>query len=170
MYKIIFSVLAGLAIGSSVTYFLLNKGSLEGAGDTSSSAKMNSKPASVKYPLKATLYRFTINDGTQRKFNEWMKWHYDEYPAIINTLEREKMYSEAIFTDSVHQPGILYWLTIDAQGGAPVNNSPLKIDSVHNQYMKEVIKKGSRLTLKTEYYLIPQFLQHSIAEHQMNEK
>lgn len=159
MVKPIISALVGVVIGSAITFFMVNR-----------NAFLKSKPAAIKYPLKASLFRFTMNEGQEQKFNEWMKWHHTEYPAIIETMEREKMYSEAIFTDSLNQPGVLYWLTIDAEGGAPVNNSPLKIDSVHNQYMKEVLKKGSRMTLKTEFYLIPEFLESAIAEHQFKEK
>ena len=170
MHKTIISILSGVAIGSAASFFLCDRNSIKKAKDNTPASGVNVNPDAIRYPLKATLYKFEINDGTEKQFTEWMKWHYDEYSAIIETLEREKMYSEAIFTDTVNQPGVLYWLTIDGVGGASVANSPLKIDTVHNQYMKEVIKKGSRVTLKTEYYLIPEFLKKSIAEHQMTEK
>jgi len=164
MLKAIIIFISGVLIGCIITDRINSKHATVSRHNNDSVATL------LKFPLNATLYRFEINDGKMQKFNEWMKWHHDEYTEIIKTLEREKMYSECIFRDTINQPGVLYWLTIEGEGGANVNTSPLKIDSVHNQYMKEVIKKGSRSELKTAFFLIPDFLKQSIAEHQLNEK
>lgn len=170
MFKFITGIFIGIIAGATGTYYFTHTNTAATDRAPAAAAQQKVAATTIKYPLKASLFRFEMNKRKQNEFNEWMQWHHDEYAAIIETMEREKMYSEAIFTDSLSQPGILYWLTIDGEGGAPVNNSPLKIDSVHNQYMKEVLRKGSRSTLKTEFYLIPEFLQNSIADHQLTEK
>ena len=168
MFKAIIIFIAGILTGCAVAYFIFHQSNKQ---DTAVTVHNNdSVAAPLKFPIKATLYRFEMNKGKQQEFNDWMQWHHDEYAAIIETLEREKMYSEAIFTDSVNQPGVLYWLTIDGEGGANVDTSPLKVDSVRNAYMKATIRKGSRSKLTTEFYLIPDFLKQSIAVHQLNEK
>ncbi|MFT3701275.1 MAG: DUF6176 family protein [Agriterribacter sp.] len=169
MFKTIIFFTSGIFIGCVISYFIFHQ-QINHNTITAAQHRKNNTADALRFPLKATLYRFEMNDGKMAKFNEWMKWHCDAYDEIITTLEREKMYAESIFRDTVNQPGILYWLTIDGEGGAAVTNSPLKIDSVHNKYMKEVIKKGSRTVLKTEFYLIPGFLKQAIAEHQLNEK
>ncbi|MEP6713118.1 MAG: DUF6176 family protein [Ferruginibacter sp.] len=169
MFKAIVVFVSGIAIGAASIYFFVTNKNAIAIAAVKAPGKDTSE-AKIKFPIKATLYRFEMNRGKEGKFNEWMKWHYDEHTAIIETLEREKMYFESIFTDTINQKDVLYWLTIDGEGGAPVDNSPLKIDSVHNQYMKEIIKKGSRSVFKTEFSLVPNFLEQSIAGHQANEK
>lgn len=170
MFRLIAAMVIGIIAGIAGTYYFTHTNVIAPNEPTTSALQREVGATALKYPLKATLYRFEINKGMQHEFNEWMRWHYDEYAAIIETLEREKMYAEAIFTDSVNQPGVLYWLTIDGEGGAHVDTSPLKVDSVHNAYMKAVLRKGSRSELTTEFYLVPDFLKQAIAEHQLNEK
>ena len=168
MFKTIMTLIAGTAIGFAAGYFFVNR-NLKPIVPLTTLDK-DTQQTKIKFPIKATLYRFEINDGKMNKFNEWMKWHYVEHAAILTTLEREQMYFESIFRDTLNHEKTIYWLTIDGEGGSSVDNSPLKIDSVHNAYMHEVIKKGSRNILKTEFYLIPDFLEKSIAEHQSKEK
>jgi hypothetical protein len=124
----------------------------------------------LKYPLQATLYRFTLNKGNMDVYQEWVRWHHEAYQPMIATLEREKMYFESVFRDTANEPGVIYWLAIDGEGGASSTTSTSEIDKKHVEYMKQILVKGSRITLKTEFTLIPSFIEECIDRHQQMEK
>jgi Family of unknown function (DUF6176) len=88
------------------------------------------------------------------------------HTETVATLEREKMYLEAIFRDRVNQKDVIYWLVIRGEGGATSETSPLAIDQQYQQFMHETLKKGSRTTLSTEYALVPPFIEAAIDAHQ----
>jgi hypothetical protein len=122
--------------------------------------------AKLKYPVKAILYRFKLNKENMATYREWVQWHHDEYGPMIKTLERERMYFESVFRDTVNDPDVIYWLTINGEGGETSSTSTLEIDKKHNEYMKKMLVKGSRNILKTEFNLVPDFITQSVAKHQ----
>ncbi|HVU98714.1 MAG TPA: DUF6176 family protein [Puia sp.] len=124
----------------------------------------------LKYPLHSTLYRFTLNKSNMDVYQQWVRWHHEAYQPMIATLEREKMYFESVFRDTANEPGVIYWLAIDGEGGANSTSSTSEIDKKHVEYMKQILVKGSRVTLKTEFTLIPSFIDECIDRHQQTEK
>jgi len=126
----------------------------------------------LQYPVKATLYRFKLNKNNMAVYHEWVKWHYDAYNAMIESLERERMYFECVFRDTLNSNDSdeIYWLAINGEGGETSSTSSLAIDKKHIEYMKQILVKGSRTTLKTEFTLLPNFIEESIAKHQASGK
>ncbi|MGF7079647.1 DUF6176 family protein [Mucilaginibacter sp. UYCu711] len=166
-YKSIFLVLLGTAFGVILTT-LANSGS-----NFFYAAKAESNPLfhdKTAYPVKATLYRFSLNPETMPVYQEWVNWHHSAYQPMIKTLERERMYYESVFRDTVREPHVIYWLTVSAEGGKTSVTSAMSIDKKHNEYMKQILVKGSRSVLKTEFTLMPDFIEHSIAKHQSSFK
>ena len=98
-----------------------------------------------------------------------MRFQRDNHDAVVATLDRERMYFEAMFRDQERDPGVLYWLAVDAEGGAPVESSPANVDKKHLEFMTRVLRKGSRTRLATEMYLVPPFIERAIADTQATE-
>lgn len=119
-----------------------------------------------KYPLKVTLYRFRLNRDSMAVYEDWIKWQHNQHQAIVETLEREKMYVEAVFRDTVNQPDYIYWLAVNGEGGEHYTTSNLAVDKIHSEYMKKILVKGSRVVLKTEFTLLPAFIEKNIQQHQ----
>ncbi|HEY0272781.1 MAG TPA: DUF6176 family protein [Chitinophaga sp.] len=153
MLKQIPGLLAGIAIGIG--------GSLLFAAHRASITP----PAAAPPPLSVTLYHFRLQKDSMAAYHDWIAWQHADQRAIVQSLERERMYVEAVFRDSIHDPDGIYWLAVNSPGGQPYQNSPLRVDSIHAGFMRRILVPGSRLTLQTEYYLIPGFLQQSIATH-----
>lgn len=139
--------------------------------ETSPTSANTSMPSGLlQHPLQVTLYRFELNDDKLDKFDEWMTFYQNNLPATVATLERERMYFEAMFRDRVNQKNVVYWLAVNGEGGASGDSSPLEIDKKHKEYMKEILKRGSRQTLSTEFVLIPPFIEAAIDQHHKQEK
>ncbi|HEY0299477.1 MAG TPA: DUF6176 family protein [Arachidicoccus sp.] len=159
-------LLVGILIGAILT-LTIKKNSSRFCQAKAAPLSQNATP---KYPLKATLYRFKLNKTNMPVYHEWVKWHYDAYNAMVESLEREKMYFECVFKDTLNDTDEIYWLAIDAENGASASTSALAIDKKHIEYMKQILIKGSRITLKTEFMLLPAFIEKSIAQHQALQK
>lgn len=117
-------------------------------------------------PIEVTLYRFELNPDKLARFEEWVQFERSHHAETVATLERERMYFEAIFRDRANRKDVIYWLAIRGKGGATSETSPLPIDRQYQQFMHETLKKGSRTTLTTEYALVPPFIQSAVDAHQ----
>ena len=51
--------------------------------------------------MKVELTRFKVKAGKSQRVEEWMKLLNNNMPAVLLTLEDEKMYVEAIFRETV---------------------------------------------------------------------
>ena len=163
-------LLLGAIIGGAITY-LTARGphSLPSVAAASPHKEAIAQPA-LKYPLDVSLYRFTLNKANITIYRQWVQWHHDAYQPMIGTLDRERMYFESVFRDMANEPGVIYWLAINGEGGATSSSSASDIDKKHVEYMKQILIKGSRVTLKTEFTLLPSFIEESIEQHQQAEK
>ncbi len=150
-------------LGSGITYL---------AGITTHWIKSTNAPVQhqFKYPLKVSLYRFELNKDKMKIYEDWVKWHDTEHEPIVASLEREKMYLESVFRDTLNYPNVIYWLAFNGEGGKNYESSPLAVDKKHSEYMRQILVKGSRVTLKTEFILMPPFLDKSIRDHQSENK
>jgi hypothetical protein len=127
-------------------------------------------PGQIIDPIECKLYRFELLPEKRPVYQQWIDWHHQEYSAMIKTLPREKMYLESVFRDTINEPNTIYWLTFNGRGGEPSSTSNLEIDKKHNTYRKEILKKGSRSVLKTEFLLTPSFIERAIAREQHERK
>ncbi len=93
-------------------------------------------------PLDVTLYRFELEPNHLDRFNEWVQFEHAHHAETVATIEREKMYFEAIFRDQVNQKNVIYWLAVSGDGGAHSDSSPLPIDQEYQMFMNETLKKG----------------------------
>jgi Family of unknown function (DUF6176) len=131
-----------------------------------SGSKPNQNPtAATVVPATATLYRFELNPDKLDRFEDWVRFEHAHHAETVGTLERERMYFEAIFRDKARDKSVIYWLAVQGQGGGHTDDSPLPIDKQYEQFMQETLKKGSRTTLSTEYMLVPPFIVDAIQHH-----
>jgi len=130
-------------------------------------AKSESQAVSAEtLPFTVRLYRFELKPDRLNRFDEWVRFEHAHHAETVATLEREKMYVEAIFRDPSREKDVIYWLAVQGEGGGHTQDSPLAIDKQYDQFMQETLKKGSRTTLTTEYALVPPFLVKEIQNHQ----
>lgn len=169
MTKTIITVIIAAAIGASATCFSMKIADAQIATPKVSDDKKETK-TTFKYPLKATLQRFEVIAGKEPRFNEWMIFLRDEREAAIETLEGEKMYFEAVFSDKTDGKTYAFWMTFKGEGGKPVESSTHELDKKHLEFWNECIKKGSRKVFDGEFYLTPKFFDAAIAQHQKTEK
>ncbi|GEM_PF-2716673 len=169
MNKTITTALMATLIGALVALFGVNNA--EAQTKQPRIAKDNkSKNTELKYPLRAKLQRFEIVEGKEQRFNEWMDFLRAEREAAVETLENEKMYFEAVFSDTVDGKTYAFWLTFQGEGGKPVESSKHELDKKHLEFWNECIKKNSRKVFESEFYLTPKFYERAIMQHQMKEK
>lgn len=112
-----------------------------------------------------TLYRFELNADRLDRFDEWVRFEHAHHAETLATLDREKMYAEAIFRDRERQPDVIYWVTLNGQG-EHVDTSPLDIDKQYQALKRATLKPGSRRPLTTEYALVPDFVVKAIDDHE----
>jgi Family of unknown function (DUF6176) len=118
-------------------------------------------------PLVVHLHRFRLQTDRLDEFNQWVNFEHEHHAATVETLEREKMYVEAIFRDRNHDPATIYWLEIRGADGAASASSPLPIDKTYNRFMQDTLVPHSRMTMEPEYILIPDFIEESISAHEV---
>lgn len=151
---------AGAALGGALASALVSRG---GGGAPPVAPSNQAAPAGAPAgALQVNLYRFDVNPDELGEFDEWMSFLRARRPEVLATLEREKMYVEAIFRGQGDQRGKVYWVTVKGEGGAAVDTSPHEVDRRHNEYFGRVIKKGSRLTMTGDPWFVAPFLTDAI--------
>jgi len=63
----------------------------------------------------------------------------DNLPAVLKTLDDEKMYIETIFSQRLDGVDYLYWYSMQGEGGIEVQNSEHPIDQEHLKFWRECI-------------------------------
>lgn len=169
MTKTIATALVAALLGASAAIFLMNGAGAQTAEPKASAAKKDAEPQ-FKYPLRAKLQRFEVIEGKERRFEEWMNYLRAERAAAVETLEGEKMYFEAVFSDTTDGKTYAFWMTFKGEGGKPVESSKHELDKKHLEFWNECIRKGSRKVFETEFHLTPGFFDEAIAQHQKKEK
>ena len=158
MMKTIVTAIASAFIGASAVFFLLP------------ATEAQTAKSIFKYPLTARLQRFEVVEGKEQRFNEWMNYLRAQRVAAVETLEGEKTYFEAVFSDKTDGKTYAFWMTFKGEGGRPVESSNYELDKKHLEFWNECIKKDSRKVYETEFYLTPNFLDKAVAGHQKLEK
>lgn len=163
MRTAIIAFVAGVALGGGFGYALV-----AGGGGTQPVALPGPAAAAGAAPagaLQVRLYRFDVNPDEGAELDEWLGFLRARRPEVLETLGREKMYVEAIFRGEGDQAGKVYWVTVQGEGGASVDDSPHEVDRKHNEYFRRVIKRGSRLTMAGDPWFVAPFLTDAMAKH-----
>ena len=105
--------------------------------------------------MKIELTRFKVKKGKTKRVNQWMKMLRSNMPAILRSLEDEKMYVETIFREFNGKNEYLYWYSIQGKGGVPIQKSRHAIDKKHLKFWKECIVPNSAKDMITEVVMIP---------------
>jgi hypothetical protein len=111
-----------------------------------------------------------VIEGKEQRFTEWMSFLRAERAAAVETLEGEKTYFEAVFSDKADGKTYAFWLTFKGEGGKPVESSRHELDRKHLEFWNECIRKDSRKVFEAEFYLTPGFFDQAVAQHQLKEK
>lgn len=119
-----------------------------------------------RFPVAVALQRFEIVPGKEVRFVEWMTYLRTERAAAVATLDGERMYFEAVFSDTSAGRSYAYWLTFQGDGGTPVESSNAELDRRHLAYWNECIVKGSRRRMGYEFHLTPAFVDSVIVTQQ----
>ncbi|AME08977.1 MULTISPECIES: DUF6176 family protein [Gemella] len=89
--------------------------------------------------LNIELTRFKVKDGKSETVDEWLDFLNGNMQNVLLTLEREQMYVETIFRETLNGAEYLYWYSIQGEDGEPVETSENAIDKQHLKYWKECI-------------------------------
>ena len=115
--------------------------------------------------VEVTLHRFDIRPGQEGRFDEWIAYLQAHHREAVATLQRERMYFEAMFRAS-DEPRRLFWITVQGAGGATVESSDAELDRRHTADMDEVLAKGSHARLITRNVLASDFIVATVAREQ----
>lgn len=89
--------------------------------------------------MQIELMRFRVLPGVTDQVNRWMDFLNSNMPAVLETLDGEKMYVETIFSETLDGVDYLYWYSIQGEGGIEVQDSTHWIDEIHLKYWKSCI-------------------------------
>lgn len=113
--------------------------------------------------IEATKYRVKI-DKTE-KAGEMLKMLNNRIDECIQTLEREKMFIEAIFSEVINGRLYLTWFSVQGDNAEIVNSSPFQIDKDYLEMFDECIDK----TFKPEDKKLELFLFDPLVNRLINE-
>ncbi|MDO4711445.1 MAG: DUF6176 family protein [Peptostreptococcaceae bacterium] len=107
--------------------------------------------------MKTEMVRFKVKEGKMEKAREWIAFLNENMPAVLETLEGERMYVEVIFSEKIHGEDYLYWFSVQGEGGIQVQDSEHWIDKKHLAYWDECIDPDFKPQwLTTEVVMIPE--------------
>lgn len=113
--------------------------------------------------MQIEMMRFKVLPGRKSQVDEWMDFLNSNMPAVLETLEGEKMYVETIFSETLEGVDYLYWYSIQGQGGIEVQDSTHWIDQEHLKYWKACIDPDfAPQVLTPRVSMIPQRVQDSM--------
>ena len=106
--------------------------------------------------MKVELTRFKVKPGKSRRVDAWMKLLNDNMPAVLLTLEDERMYVEAIFREVAGGDEFLYWFSVQGEGGTHIEQSRHEIDQRHIEFSRECLDPASKVDMRTEVVILPE--------------
>lgn len=106
--------------------------------------------------MKVELTRFKVKPGKSERVTQWMELLNNNMPAVLLTLEDERMYVEAIFREVVGMDEFLYWFSIQGEGGTAIQESKHEIDHRHIEFSRECLVPESKVDMMTEAIMLPE--------------
>ena len=89
--------------------------------------------------MKVELTRLRIKRGKAHRVDEWLQIINARIGEALKTLEREGMKLEIIFREVIGEDDYLCWITIQEEGGEPIETSPFELDHEHMKFGEECI-------------------------------
>lgn len=62
--------------------------------------------------MNIELMRFRVKPGKIERVDQWLQFLNSNMPAVLETLEGERMYVETIFSETLDGAEYLYWYSI----------------------------------------------------------
>ncbi len=113
--------------------------------------------------MNIELMRFRVKPGKTEQVDQWIEFLNNNMPAVLETLDGEKMYVETIFSETLDAVQYLYWYSIQGEGGIEVRDSTHWIDEIHLKYWDECIDpEFTPQTLTPRVSMIPQRIQEQM--------
>ncbi len=91
--------------------------------------------------MKTELTRFRIKPGMSARVDEWHATLNARKAECLETLEREKMYVEAIFREKIGDEEFIYWFSVQGEGAESIESSPFPIDAIHQAFGEDCIDR-----------------------------
>lgn len=85
------------------------------------------------------LERFRVLPGMGERVTEWLDFLNANLPAVLETMEGERMLVESIFSEAVDGVDYLYWYSVQLPGGSQVEQSDHWLDKKHMEYWEKCI-------------------------------
>lgn len=89
--------------------------------------------------MRVELSRFRVKPGHSHQVDEWLAALNSRIGEVQQTLDRERMKCEVIFREIIGQDEYLYWFSVQADGGEPVDTSPFEVDALHAAFFDECL-------------------------------
>lgn len=83
--------------------------------------------------------RFRVLPGKSLLVDQWLEFLNRNMPAVLETLDGEKMYVETIFSETLDGVDYLYWYSIQGENGTNVQESAHWLDIKHLEYWEACI-------------------------------
>ena len=107
--------------------------------------------------MKVELTRFKVKEDKEDKVEEWLNFLNDNMKTVLLTLEKEKMYVETIFKETINDEVYLYWYSVEGENGQDVEESDHWIDKKHLEYWDECIDPEIKpVDIDTKVIMIPE--------------
>ena len=101
--------------------------------------------------------RFRVLPGKGPLVDEWLEFLERNMPAVLETLEGEKMYVESILSETLDGIDYLYWYSIQGEGGIDVRESDHWLDHKHLEYWRACINPDfTPVVITPRVNMIPQ--------------
>lgn len=110
--------------------------------------------------MQAECSRYRIKPQAHELAREWLAFLKQHQEEVLLTLNDEKMWVEAIFTQVVENQLYFIWFTLQDENGQEVHESSHWVDQVHCEYWSKCIDKeyeAEELTAEC-LFLNPAFL------------
>lgn len=90
--------------------------------------------------MNIELTRLKVKPGKSERVDEWFATLNARKAECLETLEREKMFVEAIFREKIGDEEFIYWFSIQGEDPDHLETSPFPIDAIHRAFGHECIE------------------------------
>lgn len=111
--------------------------------------------------MKTEFTTFRVTQGKEALAREWINTLKERKSECIETLGREKMLYESLFSYQEEGRMFLSWFSVQKEGHEDVESPEHEIDNLHLKYWKECIDKT--FTPRDHEHLVT-FIPHEVNE------
>src|SRR5690625_4553348 len=111
--------------------------------------------------MRVELTRFRVRPGKSEAVDDWMAFLNANLPAVLETLDGEKMYVETIFREHLNGDEYLHWFSVQGEGGIMSNQAEHWLDKKHLEFWRECIDPDfPGQDLKVEAVFVPDHIRN----------